>query len=380
MRESGCSRRAAGTVLECGEASSAGSLHVDSWASSTFLDACSATSRIVHRGNADCSASNSNLRSMKGEVFYSFTCFEIYLILYLSTMQLANIDLRRLFLLPGSLLLTISALTAAEHACRGSQPLTYGIVHEQAISIKSNVLYNTTFFPISDVAVTILNAPTSLDGITTFRWTQIRTYLDTTDISRTMSAPETTSTAAEDSFVLFAMGSRQHEKRQSGSYWINANGELTNDCTTSPIYVIKNGVLTANLNGTIYTYSTSPGVAYAPLVPNTVPGSITTTFSLSNNQILTWQNPAFFNGQAAFCALSNGTVYAVFQQSAQPDGCLYIQISLFSVSSCQGISLATITGPPGPSGPSGAQGTMGAQGNTGPIGPSGPQGIAGSPG
>ena len=63
--------------------------------------------------------------------------------------------------------------------------------------------------------------------------------------------------------------------------------------------------------------------------------------------MLSWTNAAFYNGQASFCALSNGTVYAVFQEAMQPDGCLFIQLSLFSVSSCQALSFATITGPIG---------------------------------
>jgi len=98
----------------------------------------------------------------------------------------------------------------------------------------------------------------------------------------------------------------------------------------------------------VYTYSTSAGVGAAPFVPSTIAGDITTIFSISGNGVLQWINSAFFNGQASFCVVQNGTVYAVFAQGAQPDGCLFIQLTLFSVSSCQGISFATITGPPGP--------------------------------
>ena len=265
-------------------------------------------------------------------------------------MQLAGIDHQKLFLLPGSLLLLLPVLTGAQHPCQISQPLTYGIVHVQAISIRTNILSNTTFFPIPEVAVTIHDVPTSLDGVTIFRWTETRTYFDTVDPSPTISGPQTTSTARDSYFVMRVMGSKQHSKRQSGTYWINTNGTMTNDCTSSPMYAITNGVLTSTLNGVHYTYSTSAGMAYAPFVPSTIPGPITTTFSLGSNQVLTWQNSEFYNGQASFCALSNGTVYAVFQENSQPDGCLYIQLSLFSVSSCQGISLATIMDPPGPSG------------------------------
>lgn len=76
--------------------------------------------------------------------------------------------LRRLFVLPNALLLSIADVITAQQACRFSQPLTAHVVHEQAISIKTNVLHNTTFYPIEEIAVTVSNAPTVLDGVTTF--------------------------------------------------------------------------------------------------------------------------------------------------------------------------------------------------------------------
>ncbi len=83
---------------------------------------------------------------------------------------------------------------------------------------------------------------------------------------------------------------------------------------------------------------------------DTIPGPITTTFTVSQGGTLSWENNAFFNGEASFCALQNGTIYSVFQQGAQPQGCMFIQLSLFSVSSCQGYTFSTVTGPTGPSG------------------------------
>lgn len=157
-------------------------------------------------------------------------------------------------------------------------------------------------------------------------------------------------------------------------------GSVTNDCTSSPIYSINAGQLTATVKGTVYTYSTSPGVAYAQFVPATIPGSITTTFALGGGGILNWLNEGFYNGQASFCTLSNGTIYAVFQQDSQPAGCLFIQLSLFSVSSCQALALSTITGPTGPTGPSGATGPTGITGATGATGPQGAQGAVGPTG
>lgn len=216
------------------------------------------------------------------------------------------------------------------------------------------------------------NAPTSFDGITTLQWTSTLSF-DPTDVTSRSgihsTAPSPSPTQAQDTFVLVALRQNVNQKRQSGSFFVNSDGTITNDCTTAPIYTARNGVLTASVNGVIYTYSTSEGVGFAPFIPSTVPGSITTSFTIDSNAVLQWQNPAFFNGQASFCALQNGTVYAVFAQDAQPQGCLFISLSLFQVSSCQAISLATITGPPGPPGPAGSPGAQGIQGIQGPAGP-----------
>ena len=255
-------------------------------------------------------------------------------------------NMKSLLTLPTSLLLALPFLVQAQQACSTQYPLTYNVVHEQVISIKTDVLFNTTFKPARDITMTVENAPTSFDGLTTVWWTERRTQMSSTSFSSTTtSAIQTSATPTDPSFVLLVMGEKRNQKRQSGSYYVSANGTITNDCTTSPIYTISNGQLTAIVNGVVFTYSTSSGVAFAPFIPSTVPGTITTTFALGGgNQVLSWQNSAFFNGQASFCALSNGTVYAVFQQNSQPDGCLYIQLSLFSVSSCQGLSFSTITG------------------------------------
>lgn len=69
-------------------------------------------------------------------------------------------------------------------------------------------------------------------------------------------------------------------------------------------------------------------------------GSISTTFTLGPRGTLVWNNGAFSNGAATFCSSPNGSIYAVFQQSARPSDCLVVQLNLFTVSSCQGI-LAT---------------------------------------
>ncbi len=130
-------------------------------------------------------------------------------------------NLRKLILLPGSLLLSISQIALTQQACQYSQPLTYAVVHEQPISINTDVLTNTTFFPFTGIGVTVNNAPTSLNGITTFHWTETKTYTDYSRLTRTLTATSATPTVVDDTFVMIVLGSRRHEKRQSGSYWVS---------------------------------------------------------------------------------------------------------------------------------------------------------------
>ncbi|KAI7375121.1 hypothetical protein KC328_g15627 [Hortaea werneckii] len=280
-------------------------------------------------------------------------------------MWFINPELRSLVYVACTTLLLHPRSAASQGFCH-VPPYLQTTVYEQAVSINTEVLTNTTFFPIPEVAVTISNAPTSINGVTTFHWTKTQTKVDSIKVSRASSVLTATPTIALN--------------EQSGTYYVNSEGSVTNDCTSSPIYSINAGQLTATVNGTVYTYSTSPGVPYAQFVPATVPGSITTTFALGGGGVLNWLNDGFYNGQASFCTLSNGTIYAVFQQDLQPPGCLFIQLSLFSVSSCQALALSTITGPTGPTGPSGATGPTGIPGATGATGATGPQGAQGSVG
>ena len=233
----------------------------------------------------------------------------------------------------------LSCLAQAQNACNIYRPISHNTVYQQAVSLNTYVDYNTTFYPIqgTQAAITVTDAPTSLDTITTLSWTKTLLSTAFTSTLPSIAVP----TATDSSFILFIMSdTRLHQKRQSGFY-MNANGTVTNDCSSAPIYAIRNGVLTATINNVVYYYSTSPGIAYSQLVPSLTPGSITTSFSATSNGQLSWFNSQFYNGQAQFCSLSNGTVYAVYQQDAAPSGCLYIQLSLFSVSSCAALAMSS---------------------------------------
>jgi len=210
-------------------------------------------------------------------------------------------------------------------------------VHEQAVSINTDVLSNTTFYAIPQVAITVNNAPTSFDGVTTLTWTE--TAGSTIQYSPTQASSADPQQTAAIFFLMVSDATRHPRakrqplqyKRQSGQYLLSLNGTITNDCTQAPVYSISSsGVLTATVGGVTYTYSTSDGVTFEQFVASTVPGDITTSFSMGSNGVLAWLNPAFDNGQASFCAMNNGTVYVVFQQAAAPSGCLFIQLSLFS--------------------------------------------------
>lgn len=350
-----------------------------------------------HRGNADCldavlpgqvlgQVEGSEVDAREGfcgsvslSVSSSLTSCELYPASLtperLSPFKMRNTKLRHIFLAFAKVLSVFPRRVRSQSACLSLRPPIRQVVYEQIVSINTDVLFNTTFHPLPQAAITVTNAPTSYNGITTLQWTSTLSLDPISAISHSvthLTAPSPSPTPSEDTFVLVAMRHSNNQKRQSGSYFVSSDGTITNDCTTAPIYTARNGVLTASVNGVVYTYSTSAGVGYAPFVPSTIPGSITTSFTIGANALLQWQNPAFFNGQASFCALQNGTVYAVFAQDAQPQGCLFISLSLFEVSSCQAISLATITGPPGPQGPAGSPGPQGLQGIQGIQGSSGP--------
>lgn len=101
-------------------------------------------------------------------------------------------------------------------------------VREQAVSINTDVLTNTTFYPIPQAPVTITNAPTSINTVSTFRWTQANVPMSI------ISSPYAPSTALAypslaqsgamstpypdlgDYYVIAAMGARGAQKRQAG--------------------------------------------------------------------------------------------------------------------------------------------------------------------
>lgn len=122
------------------------------------------------------------------------------------------------------LILSYPDPSSAQDACQLTQDMHRGIVHEQPVSINTDVLWNTTFYPIPDHGVTVTNAPTSFHGITTFRWTELSPYTSTTrsptlssQAQVALTSPTPTAAFAESEFVLLVRGEKKNEKRQAGS-------------------------------------------------------------------------------------------------------------------------------------------------------------------
>ena len=113
------------------------------------------------------------------------------------------------------------------------------------------------------------------------------------------------------------------------------NGRATSACAQASFLSLANGQLFVQFaNGTIAQYSAKSGDAFDYLIPSTILGDVTTTFSLSNTGTLLWTSNSFFNGGALFCVLPSGIIVAVFQQGAQPTNCVFIDLTVAQCGCC----------------------------------------------
>ncbi|PPJ57781.1 hypothetical protein CBER1_00119 [Cercospora berteroae] len=146
-----------------------------------------------------------------------------------------------------------------------------------------------------------------------------------------------TETVFEDGdYLIAAVHGARNGKRQAGSpQWYTVDGEISNDCTTAPVYRLFNDTLTTMLAGAEAIYSTEPGLKNKLFIPTYTSSSINTTFTMGPQGSITWRHPSFFGGQAQFCAMiGRGIIYAVFARDGFPEGCLLVQLTLFSIASC----------------------------------------------
>ncbi|MCJ1392320.1 hypothetical protein MMC18_005187 [Xylographa bjoerkii] len=220
---------------------------------------------------------------------------------------------------------------AALNACRNNyRVVTTVLIYENPVYINTEVLSNTTFEVNPGLTVTVDNAPTSFDITTTY--TSKLSSVDTAYASPVLP----TSFSRGTLFTLLVAGLRKsHFRRQSsGGTYLGFNGTLTSSCSSASTYTLSNGQLYEQVNGATLEFSAANGIGYEYFIPSSVPAAITTSFSLGEGGLLQWINPDFFNGNALFCAFSNGSIIAVFSQDAEPSGCDFIDITIGDISSC----------------------------------------------
>lgn len=140
-----------------------------------------------------------------------------------------------------------------------------------------------------------------------------------------MTAPTTATPATGFSLTEFVISFQVSlgglGKRQSESF-VSSDGTATT-CNTAIRFTLKNGQLFAD--GALV--STSPGVGIAPLGGSSTQGSISTGFSIVNNQ-LQWANPNFSGGRASFCISTSNVIEAVFIASQRPSDCRVINLDV----------------------------------------------------
>ncbi|KAK8122555.1 hypothetical protein PG984_011225 [Apiospora sp. TS-2023a] len=150
-------------------------------------------------------------------------------------------------------------------------------------------------------------------------------------------------------------------RRQSLGGFIGAAGPINPaSCSDATPFNLTQGRLMSGGE----MIATDPNVPYIPM--KVVPGgSISTTFTVVNG-ILFWYNAAFSGGQAGFCQIASGQVYATFGAAGTgPANCNAVSIVVYQANQCQNGALSTATPPIGGPGGPGATGTATATGGAG---------------
>lgn len=133
------------------------------------------------------------------------------------------------------------------------------------------------------------------------------------------------------SFFFLSIQSLQigGKRRRQAASFVDYQGRATSNCLQATTYTLFAGQLFAQYaNGTTAQFSAFSGDFSTILEPRTVVGDIRTTFSLSSVGTLLWNNDAFFNGAAQFCILPSGDLMAVFSQGAQPESCVFVDLTV----------------------------------------------------
>lgn len=124
----------------------------------------------------------------------------------------------------------------------------------------------------------------------------------------------------------FQIGGKR--RRQAASF-VDYKGRSTSNCLQATTYTLFAGRLFAQYaNGTTAQFSAFSGDLSTILEPRTLVGDIDTEFSISSTGSLLWNNADFFNGAAQFCILPSGDLMAIFSQGAQPESCVFVDLTV----------------------------------------------------
>lgn len=132
-------------------------------------------------------------------------------------------------------------------------------------------------------------------------------------------------------------------RRQNTAYI--GQGQAVNSCNNAIVYTLVNGQLWANSSTSSLQFGMTPGTPYANFTASANPGNVTTTFSVDSSNNLMWNNIAFYDDFARFCAMPDNTIIAVFSSPEQaPIGCTFVNLDLVRLTNCVA-SPNYITGP-----------------------------------
>ncbi|KAK8103736.1 uncharacterized protein PG998_010769 [Apiospora kogelbergensis] len=171
-------------------------------------------------------------------------------------------------------------------------------------------------------------------------------------------------------------------RRQSLGGFVGGAGPINPaSCSDATPFNLTQGRLTSGGQAV----ATDPGVPFMA-IRVTPGGSISTTFTVVNG-ILAWYNPAFFGGQAGFCQVASGQVFATFgAPGTGPAGCGTVSVVVYRATQCQNGAIisatpTTLAGPTATGGGDGGSGSgsgsgsgAGGNGNGNGNGGSGPSG------
>lgn len=111
--------------------------------------------------------------------------------------------------------------------------------------------------------------------------------------------------------------------------FLGPRGDTTTDCGAAAPFSASGGRISSNGQ----FVSTTGLLPYSSFAPSSFIAAISTTFSVSNNSYLEWNNAAFTGTRALFCVMGT-TVQAVYN-GGLPAGCAQINLAYVPASSCR---------------------------------------------